>query len=194
MSPSPFATGGDGMAKDGHPGAMETPENADVGTQTSRSSGRQRRLRQPPTPTQQAIALLSRREHSGKELQRKLQARGVSADEALQAVQRVSTAGWQDDTRFAESLVRNRIAGGYGSLHIRAELATHGLDPNSIQAAIEAQAPDWLALARSLLQRRFPGDALRDPKQQRRALALLMRRGFAADHCHRAMRPSHTDD
>lgn len=182
------------MAMDGHPGAAEAAENAEVGTQTGRPTGHQRRIRQPPTPTQQAIALLSRREHSGKELQRKLQARGVSADAALQAVQRVSTAGWQDDIRFAESLIRNRIAGGYGPLHIRAELATHGLDAASIQAAIEAQAPDWPALARSLLQRRFPCDGLLDPKQQRRALSLLMRRGFAADHCHRAMRPIHTDD
>ena len=116
------------MAKDGQPGPIDRPQPANAGDQPGQSPGRRPRTRQPPTPTQQAIALLSRREHSGKELQRKLQARGVPAADAHQAVLRVNAAGWQNETRFAESLVRSRIAGGYGPLHIRAELATHGLE------------------------------------------------------------------
>ena len=193
MPGSPFATGGDGTAKYGQPDPIDRPQAANADDQPGQSPGRHRRTRQPPTPTQQAIALLSRREHSGKELQRKLQARGVPAADAHQAVLRVNTAGWQDDTRFAESLVRSRIAGGYGPLHIRAELATHGLDAAGIQAAIDAHTPDWEALARQLVQRRYPGNALNDPKQRQRATHLLMRRGFALEDCHRALRPGLID-
>lgn len=181
------------MAKDGHPDPIDGLQPTNVDDQAGQSSGRRGRTRRPPTPTQQAIALLSRREHSGKELQRKLQARGIPADDARQAVLRVHTAGWQDDTRFAESLVRSRIAGGYGPLHIRAELATHGLEATNIQAAIDAQTPDWVALARQLVQRRYPGNALNDPKQRQRAIHLLMRRGFALEDCHRALRPGPID-
>jgi regulatory protein len=62
----------------------------------------------PPTATQRALGLLVRREHSRKELGRKLAARGVEADEARAAIDKLAEAGWQDDARFAELLVRTR--------------------------------------------------------------------------------------
>ena len=78
--------------------------------------------RPEPTPAQRALALLVRREHSRPELARKLRARGIPADEARGAVERMTEAGWQDDLRFACSLVRSRVAGGQGPVRIRAEL------------------------------------------------------------------------
>ena len=95
-----------------------------------------RRRRPPPTPTQRALGLLTRREHSRRELERKLTARGVDAGDAQAAVAKLADAGWQDDARFAESLLRSRIASGYGPRHIRAELGTHGLDDGAIEAAM----------------------------------------------------------
>ncbi|HCV96379.1 MAG TPA: recombination regulator RecX, partial [Stenotrophomonas sp.] len=84
------------------------------------------------TPVQRALGLLVRREHSRKELTRKLQARGIETEAAVAAVATLSEAGWQDDTRFAENLVRIRANTGYGPIHIRAELGTHGLDSEQI--------------------------------------------------------------
>ena len=106
--------------------------------------------------------LLVRREHSRPELARKLAARGVAADEAAAAIDKMTAAGWQDDTRFAISLARTRAGSGYGPLRIRAELATHRLAPEAIAAAFaalaEAGEDDWPALARDLVRRRLgPG-------------------------------------
>ncbi|MDC6684506.1 recombination regulator RecX, partial [Leclercia adecarboxylata] len=69
-------------------------------------------------PVQRALGVLVRREHSRKELTRKLQARGIEKEAAEAAVSKLAEAGWQDDTRFAENLVRIRANTGYGPIHI----------------------------------------------------------------------------
>ena len=143
------------------------------------ASVERRKPRRPePTPAQRALGLLVRREHSRKELARKLIARGVETEEAHAAVERMRSEGWQDDVRFAESLVRNRAAGGYGPLHIRAELGTHGLDREAIATALESFDGNWIDVARDLVRRRFGETGPRGPAQQRKAADLLMRRGF----------------
>ena len=138
--------------------------------------GRRRRVREQ-TPVQRALGLLARREHSRKELSRKLTSRGLDAGEVQAAVDRLAGEGWQDDSRFAESLVRNRVASGYGPLRIRAELSTHGLDSDAIARAMGTFEGDWAENARDLVRRRF-GKTLDDLAQQRKAADFLIRRGF----------------
>lgn len=139
---------------------------------------RSRRRRPEPTPVQRALSLLVRREHSRKELTRKLAARGVQADEARAAVERLAGEGWQDDARFAESLVRSRVATGYGPRYIRVELETHGLDAAQVDKALASFEGDWRELARDLVARRFGPERLEDLSVQRKAADLLLRRGF----------------
>src|SRR5690606_10209656 len=106
--------------------------------------GRTRKRKRPPqSATQRALGLLVRREHSRKELTRKLVGRGVDPAEVEAAVDKLADAGWQDDERFAESLVRNRAGSGYGPIHIRAELGTHGLDSDAVAAAMDGYDGDW---------------------------------------------------
>jgi regulatory protein len=147
-----------------------------------------RHPRAEPTPTQRALGLLVRREHSRKELTRKLAARGVEPQAAAEAVERLHAAGWQDDARFAESLVRSRAATGYGPLHIRAELGQHGLPREVIAAALDVFDGDWQELARGLVRRRFGALAADDRTTRRKAAELLLRRGFAAEHVRAATR------
>jgi regulatory protein len=147
-----------------------------------------RRKRQPASTTQRALGLLVRREHSRKELARKLITRGLDADEVEAAVDKLAEAGWQDDTRFAESLVRIRTAGGYGPLHIRAELGTHGLDSDAIAEALLTFDGDWLENARELISRRYGTATCHDLVLRRKASDLLMRRGFPADIVQAAIR------
>lgn len=140
--------------------------------------GRPRRRRPEPSATQRALGLLTRREHSRKELTRKLAARGVDAGEVEAAVERLAGEGWQDDARFAESLVRGRANAGYGPLHIRAELGTHGLDREAVAVALDTFEGDWTEVARDLVRRRFGDAGPRDLAQRRKAADLLLRRGF----------------
>ena len=146
-----------------------------------------KRRRPELTPAQRALGLLVRREHSRKELTRKLAARGVEADDAQAAVDRMTAEGWQDDGRFAELLVRSRANHGYGPLRIRAELGMHGLDRDIVTAAIDAYDGDWTENARDLARRRFPG-RLEDRAIQRKAADFLIRRGFSGDQVRAAVR------
>lgn len=177
---------------DGAPDQAESaPAQSDDGA-VAPSTGRTRR-RPPMTPAQRALSLLVRREHSRPELRRKLLARGVEADEADAAIERMAREGWQDDARFAASLARSRVATGYGPVHIEAELAMHRLDATTIAAAFaaldEEGASDWPALARDLLERRYRGvDLQGDPALRRKAADLLLRRGFPGDIAYAAIR------
>lgn len=139
-----------------------------------------RRERKPATALQRALGLLTRREHSRKELTRKLVSRGVDAAEVEAAVDKLTNAGWQDDRRFAESLVRSRAASGYGPLHIRAELGTHDLPAEVRQLALDDFDGDWTGIARDLVARRF--GRIDDARtRERKAADYLIRRGFPSD-------------
>ena len=142
------------------------------------AGGGKGKRRREQTPLQRALGLLVRREHSRKELERKLKARGIEPEAVDAAVSRLAAEGWQDDTRFAETMVRNRANGGYGPLHIRAELGTHGLDSAQIEAAMATFEGDWAENARDLVRRRFGENGPEELPQRRRAADMLARRGF----------------
>lgn len=149
-----------------------------MGRDEKPGSPRPRRSRPEQTPVQRALGLLTRREHSRRELERKLASRGVDAGEAKAAVERLASEGWQDDRRFAELLVRSRAGSGYGPLRIRAELTTHGLDRDAIAAAMDTFDGDWTETACDLVRRRFGPGGLTDLAGRRKAADFLIRRGF----------------
>ena len=153
-----------------------------------------RSRRPPPTATQRALGLLVRREHSRKELTRKLTTRGVEAAEAEAAIDKLTEAGWQDDARFAELLVRSRASSGHGPVHVRAELRTHGLDSDAVAAAMDGFDGDWNAIARDFVRRRFGADATRTLAGQRKAADALLRRGFAMEQVRAALGGIDFDD
>lgn len=141
--------------------------------------------RKPPDPYERGLGLLARREHSRRELGRKLRARGVEPADASAALDKLESQDFQNDERFAEMLVRSRIGSGYGPLRIRAELsAQHGLDSAAIEAAIAAEVEssgiDWLEEACRQLQRRFRQPAA-DPAERMKRAQFLLRRGFPSD-------------
>lgn len=189
-----------GGADPGDPGSEACAEDRpsalfDESLSSAAGSGRGQRRRAPreQSPTQRALGLLTRREHSRKELTRKLTSRGLDAGEVETAVAKLAEAGWQNDARFAESMVRSRAGNGYGPLHIRAELATHGLDSQAIADALDGYEGDWLQNARDLVRRRYGEDFAADPVRRRKAADLLMRRGFDGDTARNANR-SAVDD
>lgn len=143
-------------------------------------SGPQRRKARELSATQRALGLLTRREHSRRELTRKLTSRGMDVAEVEAAVAKLAEDGWQNDSRFAESLVRARASGGYGPARIRAELATHGLDREAIADALDTFHGDWAEIASDLVRRRYGPVAALDLARRRKAADFLLRRGFDA--------------
>lgn len=177
----PHRDGADEPPSDDEERAMDLSEDGSGLFAGGDARSRARRPRRPPpTATQRAIGLLSRREHSRKELTRKLVQKGLDPEEVATAVGRVADAGWQDERRFAESLVRSRASSGYGPLHIRAELATHDLPAELRAEVLDAFEGDWTEIARDTVRRRF--GRVEDARlRERKAADYLVRRGFTAD-------------
>ena len=140
------------------------------------------------TPTQRALDLLTRREHSRAELGRKLRNHAAGSVEVQAAIEKLAAAGWQDDARFAAGLVRSRAVAGQGPNRIRAELATHGLGRDEVAAAMDAYEGDWTANARELVRRRVGAIPRDDRPARQKAVELLMRRGFCSEHIRAATR------
>ena len=148
--------------------------------------------RKPADPYQSALGLLTRREHSRRELSRKLRARGVEPGEAEAALDKLGDQRFQSDERFAAMLVRARIAAGHGPARIRAELAAqHGVPHAEIEAAIaaevEASGVDWADQAAAQLQRRYGTRPAADPAERHKRAQFLLRRGFPPDIVRQAL-------
>lgn len=127
-----------------------------------------------------ALALLARREQSRHELDSRLQRDGYAREDILDALDRLAGDGYQDDTRFAEMMVRSRIAHGYGPRRIRAELRTHGIDDARIDRQLDQAEVDWRAEARAQLRRRYGEHPSPDYAERAKRAQFLLRRGFEA--------------
>jgi regulatory protein len=140
------------------------------------------------------MELLVRREHSRRDLKRKLGLRGAAPEEAEAAVEKLASLGYQDDDRFAASFARDRAASGYGPVRIRQELAGHGLSREQVELALGACDTDWSASARSLVERRYRPEQLADPARRRKAVDFLLRRGFDQNGAWAAVRARPDED
>lgn len=127
-----------------------------------------------------ALGLLARREHSRRELGRKLRQGGYAGDEASDALNRLGEQRYQDDDRFGEMLVRSRSAQGYGPLRLRAELKSHGLSDARVRQLLDDADIDWAESAAAQLRRRYGSTAVTDPAERVRRAQFLLRRGFPA--------------
>lgn len=129
--------------------------------------------------------LLARREHSRRELHRKLVSRfdGQEVDDALR---RLAEEGLQSDRRFALSYTRERALRGYGPLKIEQELLQRGVSGCEAGAALRALADEeglhWSALARAALEKKFGMAAMPDDFAERaKRLRFLQYRGFRTE-------------
>jgi regulatory protein len=131
-----------------------------------------------PACTRTALDLLTRREHSRRELTRKLAARGYPDDIVTLALDELERTGALANSRFADSFVRSRIAKGQGPQRIRAELAQRGIDAAAADEGLAAADVDWLATIRAVRAKRFGPLLPRDYAERARQARFLQYRGF----------------
>lgn len=124
------------------------------------------------------IRSLSVRAQSTAEIERKLAARDVPADIALEAIERVRGYGYLDDAALAHQLARGMRGRGYGRRRAEQKLRERRLQGPCVDTALDDAYGDQdeAALAREALGRR----SVADDADRRRALAFLARRGFSA--------------
>lgn len=135
----------------------------------------------PAAARERALRLLSRREHSARELRHKLSQRGIADEAAAQAVEALAAAGWQSDARYVESMIRQRIGQGYGPLRIESELQQAGVARALIRESLAAAEADWSVLAQETWARRYRA-APTDAAEWQRQYRFLAGRGFDAAH------------
>jgi regulatory protein len=133
-----------------------------------------------PACTRVAIDLLARREHSRRELVRKLAARGFSDDVVGSVLDELERTGALANARFTDSFVRSRIAKGQGPQRIRAELAQRGVADAEADEGLAAADVDWLATIRTVRAKRFGPDLPRDYAERARQARFLQYRGFSS--------------
>jgi len=130
--------------------------------------------------------LLSRREYSVKELEKKAREKGFSPEEITEAIARLQDLGYQSDRRLATALIESG-KGKYGKAGIRRKCLSKGITPETFEQAWDEQAepPDDLAETQDLqakVERKYKitdWDNL-DPQTQAKVYRYLQYRGFNA--------------
>lgn len=130
--------------------------------------------------TRTALDLLARREHSRRELTRKLGGRGFPDDVIAPALDDLERSGALVEARFTESFVHSRVAKGQGPARIRAELAQRGVADEQIDGALHEAGVDWRETIRAVRRKRFGPELPRDYRERARQARFLEYRGFGS--------------
>jgi regulatory protein len=128
-----------------------------------------------------AVGLLSRREHSRFELEKKLAPFADSQEELARVLDELSKSGWQSDERYTQGWV-HRKASLHGSARIAQDLRQHGIPAHQIAEAQEHLKLTELSRARAVWQKKFasPPQAGNTAEYARQGRFLLSR-GFSSD-------------
>ena len=119
---------------------------------------------------------MARREYSALELRARLEKRGYDATMIDDLLDELRRAGWQDDGRYAASVLRSRLRRGYGPLDIR-----HRLHQAGIAADQAATDVDWNAVLAETYTKKY-GDTYPDSREEyARRGRFLQGRGFSGE-------------
>ena len=130
------------------------------------------------------LALLSRREYSAFELQRKLQQKHYAADVIERVLADFATEGSLSDRRFAESYTRFRQAKGFGPLRIQQELQQRGVKQAIIDLVLNNCDTQWDEVIRQVRQKKFGHEMPEDFASRAQQSRYLQYRGFSHEQIH----------
>ena len=125
-----------------------------------------------------ALDLLSRREHSRKELYIKLTNRFDCKDEINLTLDQLEENNLLCDSRFTEEYVHSRRRKGFGPVKISMELEKKGVKDSLISSEID-KFNDWDKLAELSFKKRFPDGASKNFKELQKQKNFLTNKGFS---------------
>lgn len=122
--------------------------------------------------------LLSRREHSVKELRAKL-LRTVDPVSADKAINRYLEAGYLDDEHFCESLVDYLLnVKKYSANHVKQECYKRGVDSEIVNRVLEDAQVDNVKTIIDLIEGKYSSKLLQDNGREK-VIGALQRKGFS---------------
>ncbi|MDB5945357.1 MAG: recX [Ramlibacter sp.] len=139
-----------------------------------------------------ALRLLSGREHSRAELERKLARHEEEPGQLARILDELQAKDFINEQRVVDSVVHRRSA-KLGAMRIRQELQAKGLDQDKVQEAVAGLKATELDRAREVWARKFdalPADAAERGKQGR----FLAARGFDGEVVRRVLSGSAPDE
>ena len=140
-----------------------------------------------PACKRTAVDLLARREHSRRELTRKLGSRGFPDDVVIAVLDELEQSGELADARFTDTFVRSRVAKGQGPQRIRAELAQRGIGDAAADEVLRGTEVDWLETIRAARRKRFGAELPRDYAERAKQARFLQYRGFSSEQIRAAL-------
>ena len=132
-----------------------------------------------PSLKGRALRLLSQREPSRLELERKLSAHETEPGTLAKALDELQARGFISEERVVESVIHRRGA-KLGTARLKQELQAKGLSGEAVTEALEQLRITELERAREVWARKF-GKPATEPKEKARQVRFLISRGFAAE-------------
>jgi len=139
----------------------------------------------PLSLTGRALRLLSGREHSRAELERKLAKFEEEPGQLAKVLDTLQAKGFINEQRVVESVVHRRSA-KLGASRIKQELQQKGLEPEAVAIAIDQLRASEVERAREVWRKKF-GRAPADASERGKQMRFLAGRGFGGDTIHRVV-------
>ena len=132
-----------------------------------------------PSLKGRALRLLSMREHSRQELERKLKPFEETPGELAEALDFLQAKDFINEQRVVESVVNSRSR-KLGASRVRQELQAKGLPAEAIAEAVQTMRSTELERAREVWRKKF-GEPPVDQSGRVKQVRFLISRGFAAE-------------
>lgn len=137
-----------------------------------------------------AVDLLSRREYTRRELERRLAPFAESPEQLATLLDELAERNWQSDSRFARQFAD--IKGQkYGTRRLQQEMRQRGVAQEDIADALAEH--DDLALARRQWEKKF-GSVATTPQERAKQMRFLAARGFGMGVIRQVMAGRDEDD
>ena len=133
---------------------------------------------------EKALEIISQRQMSAKELNKKLRDKGADEETTDYCVHWITERGLLNEESYAGSIVRHYAAKGYGEGRVRQELIRRGIPRELWEDALRQMPEDTSKLDRFIASR------LRDPEDRdavRKLSVALFRRGYGSEEIRAAL-------
>ena len=129
--------------------------------------------------TGRALRLLSGREHSRAEMQRKLAPHEETPGELAAVLDKLAAKDLQSDQRAVDSLVYRRSA-KLGTQRLRQEMQSKGMDPQAVAQTVALLRTSEQARALEVWRKKF-GSPASTPAERAKQVRFLAGRGFSGE-------------
>jgi regulatory protein len=128
------------------------------------------------------IRLLSMREHSVREISKKLSLKCESLDLVYAVVDELIANKYLSDRRFTETFVRSRQNRGFGPNKIKLELSEKGIEINIVDDYLDMNSAIWYESAEQQYSRKYGDGPVDDYKTWAKRARFMQGRGFSMEH------------